>query len=160
MGPYLRAGSQLVRPARQLGPPQNRCEPPAWAAQLHTLVPAELIADVQVWRTAEGQLDLLCGLRLWHRRQRGASPQVALQPVLPVSSVCGWVYSPRLWSTTGNLAGMPGSPQIVEKLQSRGVSPLNVVDHDRSPTELRVLHPVERFDNFHTTCCCPSWELR
>jgi hypothetical protein len=27
-------------------------ETPAWAAQLHALVPAELIADIQVWRAA------------------------------------------------------------------------------------------------------------
>jgi conjugative relaxase-like TrwC/TraI family protein len=52
-GPYLDARSQLVA---QLADRVRRNtaagEAPAWAAQPHALVPAELIVDVQVWRAA------------------------------------------------------------------------------------------------------------
>jgi hypothetical protein len=51
-GPYLRARSQLVAELAE----QVRRNPggaaPAWAAQRHALVPAELIVDIQVWRAA------------------------------------------------------------------------------------------------------------
>jgi hypothetical protein len=51
-GPYLRARSQLVAELAD----QVRLHPAAatvaWAAQRHAPVPAELIADIQVWRAA------------------------------------------------------------------------------------------------------------
>src|SRR4029453_6167075 len=51
-GPYLNARSQLVAEladqVRRNAPP----EAPAWAAFGRALVPAELIADLQVWRAA------------------------------------------------------------------------------------------------------------
>jgi hypothetical protein len=50
-GPYLEARSDLV--AQLAGQVRlNGGEAPAWAAQLRALVPAELTADVQVWRAA------------------------------------------------------------------------------------------------------------
>jgi conjugative relaxase-like TrwC/TraI family protein len=51
-GPYLNARSDM---AAQLADDVRRnaaTDPPAWATQLHTLLSAELIADVQVWRAA------------------------------------------------------------------------------------------------------------
>jgi hypothetical protein len=49
-GPYLNARSQLVA---ELAVRRNAAaEAPAWAAQPHTPVPAELIADIRVWRAA------------------------------------------------------------------------------------------------------------
>jgi hypothetical protein len=51
-GPYLHARSDLV--AQLADEVRRNCtaDPPAWATRLHTLLPAELIADVQVWRAA------------------------------------------------------------------------------------------------------------
>jgi len=51
-GPYLEARSDLV--AQLAGQVRLNVggEAPAWAAQLRALVPAELMADVQVWRAA------------------------------------------------------------------------------------------------------------
>jgi hypothetical protein len=51
-GPYLDARSDLV--AQLADEVRRSCaaDPPAWATQRHTLLPAELIADVQVWRAA------------------------------------------------------------------------------------------------------------
>jgi hypothetical protein len=51
-GPYLDARSQLVTELADQVRLNAAGEAPAWAAQPHTLVPAELIADVQVWRAA------------------------------------------------------------------------------------------------------------
>ena len=50
-GPYLHARSHLVvQLADQVR--RNGGEAPAWAAQPHAPVPAELISDIQVWRAA------------------------------------------------------------------------------------------------------------
>ena len=51
-GPYLNARSQLVAELADQVRRNTAAEPPAWAAQPHTPVPAELIADMQVWRAA------------------------------------------------------------------------------------------------------------
>jgi UvrD-like helicase C-terminal domain len=51
-GPYLNARSQLVAELADQVRRNTTAEAPAWAAQPHTLVPAELIADLQVWRAA------------------------------------------------------------------------------------------------------------
>jgi len=51
-GPYLRARSQLVAQLAEQVRSNAATEAPAWAAQRHALVPAELIADIQMWRTA------------------------------------------------------------------------------------------------------------
>jgi hypothetical protein len=51
-GPYLNARSQLVAELADQVRRNAAAEAPAWAAQLHTPVPAELIADIQVWRAA------------------------------------------------------------------------------------------------------------
>jgi conjugative relaxase-like TrwC/TraI family protein len=50
--PYLAARSQLVAELADQARLSTEGETPAWAAQPHSLVPAELIADVQVWRAA------------------------------------------------------------------------------------------------------------
>jgi conjugative relaxase-like TrwC/TraI family protein len=55
-GPYLDARSQLVAELADQVRRNAAAEAPAWAAQPHTPVPAELIADVQVWRAAN-QID-------------------------------------------------------------------------------------------------------
>jgi hypothetical protein len=51
-GPYLHARSHLVAQLADQVRLNTAGEAQAWAAQLHTLVSAELIADVQVWRAA------------------------------------------------------------------------------------------------------------
>jgi AAA domain len=51
-GPYLHARSRLVAQLADQVRSNAEGEAPAWAAVRHTLVPAELIADVQVWRAA------------------------------------------------------------------------------------------------------------
>jgi conjugative relaxase-like TrwC/TraI family protein len=50
--PYLHARSQLVAELADQVRRNAAAEKPAWAAQLHGPVPAELIADIQVWRAA------------------------------------------------------------------------------------------------------------
>jgi hypothetical protein len=50
--PYLDARSELVAELADQVRLSTEGEAPAWAAQPHALVPAELIADVQVWRAA------------------------------------------------------------------------------------------------------------
>ena len=51
-GPYLNARSQLVAQLADQVRSNAAAEAPAWAAVGHALVPAELIADLQVWRAA------------------------------------------------------------------------------------------------------------
>jgi conjugative relaxase-like TrwC/TraI family protein len=51
-GPYLNARSHLVAELADQVRRNITGEAPAWAAQPHTPVPAELIADLQVWRAA------------------------------------------------------------------------------------------------------------
>ena len=51
-GPYLNARSQLVAELADQVRRNAAAETPPWAAQTHALVPAELIADLQVWRAA------------------------------------------------------------------------------------------------------------
>ena len=51
-GPYLKARSQLVAELADQVRGDAAGESPAWAAQPHVSVPAELIADIQVWRAA------------------------------------------------------------------------------------------------------------
>jgi hypothetical protein len=51
-GPYLNARSQLVAELADQVRLNAEAEAPAWAAQTPARVPAELIADVQVWRAA------------------------------------------------------------------------------------------------------------
>jgi hypothetical protein len=51
-GPYLNARSQLVAELADQVRRNAAAEAPAWAAQRHTPVPAELIAEIQVWRAA------------------------------------------------------------------------------------------------------------
>ena len=51
-GPYLQARADLVAQLADQVRLNTAGETPAWAAQPHPLVPAELIADIQVWRAA------------------------------------------------------------------------------------------------------------
>jgi AAA domain len=51
-GPYLRARSQLVHELAEQVRLNAAAEAPAWAVQAHTLVPAEMIAEIHVWRAA------------------------------------------------------------------------------------------------------------
>jgi hypothetical protein len=51
-GPYLNARSQLVAELTDQARRNAAAEAPAWAAQPYAPVPAELIADLQVWRAA------------------------------------------------------------------------------------------------------------
>ena len=51
-GPYLDARSQLVAQLADQVRTNAAAETPAWAAQRHAHMPAELIADMQVWRAA------------------------------------------------------------------------------------------------------------
>jgi conjugative relaxase-like TrwC/TraI family protein len=55
-GPYLAARSHLVAQLADQVRLTAEGEAPAWAAQPHALVPAELIAEIQVWRAAN-QID-------------------------------------------------------------------------------------------------------
>jgi hypothetical protein len=51
-GPYLHARSQLVAELADQVHGNTAAQKPAWATQRHGPVPAELIADIQVWRAA------------------------------------------------------------------------------------------------------------
>jgi hypothetical protein len=51
-GPYLEARSHLVAELADQVRRNGAGEAPVWAAQPHAPVPAELIADIQVWRAA------------------------------------------------------------------------------------------------------------
>jgi conjugative relaxase-like TrwC/TraI family protein len=51
-GPYLNARSHLVAQLADQTRTNSGAETPAWAAQRHAHIPAELIADIQVWRAA------------------------------------------------------------------------------------------------------------
>jgi conjugative relaxase-like TrwC/TraI family protein len=51
-GPYLNARSQLVAELADQVRRNTTADAPAWAAQRHTPVPAELVADLQGWRAA------------------------------------------------------------------------------------------------------------
>ena len=51
-GPYLAARSQLVTQLADQVRRNTAAETPSWAAHLHALLPAELIAELQVWRAA------------------------------------------------------------------------------------------------------------
>jgi hypothetical protein len=51
-GPYLDARSELVAELADQVRLSTEGEAPAWAAQPHALMPAKLIADIQVWRAA------------------------------------------------------------------------------------------------------------
>jgi hypothetical protein len=51
-GPYLNARSRLVAELADQVRRNAAAEAPPWTAQPHTPVPAELIADLQVWRAA------------------------------------------------------------------------------------------------------------
>ena len=51
-GPYLNARSQLVAQLADQVRGNAAAETPAWAAQHHALLSAELIAEIQVWRAA------------------------------------------------------------------------------------------------------------
>jgi hypothetical protein len=51
-GPYLTARSQLVAELADQVRGNAAAQKPAWAAQRHGPVPAELIAEIQVWRAA------------------------------------------------------------------------------------------------------------
>src|SRR5215218_1424299 len=50
--PYLNARSQLVTELANQVRRNAAAEAPAWAAKLHPHMPADLIADIQVWRAA------------------------------------------------------------------------------------------------------------
>ena len=52
MGPYLNARSDLVAQLADEVRRDAAADPPALATQMHTLLPAELVAEVQVWRAA------------------------------------------------------------------------------------------------------------
>jgi conjugative relaxase-like TrwC/TraI family protein len=51
-GPYLNARSQLVAQLADQVRGNAAADAPAWVAPRHALLPAELIADIQVWRAA------------------------------------------------------------------------------------------------------------
>jgi hypothetical protein len=77
-GPYLNARSQLVAKLADQIRRNTSAEAPAWGAQLQAPVPAELIADLQVWRAATqvdtsdlrptGPPQLNCAARAWQQR--------------------------------------------------------------------------------------------
>jgi hypothetical protein len=86
-GPYLHARSHLVAQLANQVRLNTAGEAQAWAAQLHTLVSAELIADVQVWRAAtsrswQQQLDNRLAARLPTQMGNGGncSPPKLLEP--------------------------------------------------------------------------------
>src|SRR4029453_2615183 len=51
-GPYMAARSRFIGALPDRAPPNAAGETPAWAAKRHAAVPAELIADMQIWRAA------------------------------------------------------------------------------------------------------------
>ena len=77
-GPYLDARSRLVAQLAAQVRINAAAEAPGWAAKSHAAVPAELIADIQVWRAATqvdssdlrptGPLQLGQATRAWQQR--------------------------------------------------------------------------------------------
>ena len=51
-GPYLQARSKLISDLADQVRINAAAETPAWAAQRYVPLPADLIADIQVWRAA------------------------------------------------------------------------------------------------------------
>ena len=76
-GPYLNARSQLVAELADQVHLNTSDEAPAWAAQRHASVPAELMADIQVWRAAT-QIDP-SDLRPTGPRQLGSAARIFQQ---------------------------------------------------------------------------------
>jgi hypothetical protein len=76
-GPYLNARSQLVAELADQVRSNAAADAPAWAAVRRALVPAELIADLQVWRAAS-QVDP-SDLRPTGRPQLGRAARIFQQ---------------------------------------------------------------------------------
>jgi conjugative relaxase-like TrwC/TraI family protein len=76
-GPYLNARSDLVAQLADEVRRNAAADPPAWATQLHTLLPAELIADVQIWRAASQMHP--CDLRPTGPSQLGGAARIFQQ---------------------------------------------------------------------------------
>jgi hypothetical protein len=76
-GAYLNARSDLVAQLADEVGRDAAADPPAWAAKQRVLVPAELVADIQVWRAAT-QVDP-CDLRLTGPSQRGGAARIVQQ---------------------------------------------------------------------------------
>ena len=96
-GPYLNARSQLVAQLADQVRRNAAGEAPAWAAQPHALVPAELIADVQVWRAAT-QVDP-SDLRPTGPPQLGHAARIFQQQLDKRLAAAGYPYRPAMAAT-------------------------------------------------------------
>jgi hypothetical protein len=113
MGPYLHARLDLVA---QLADEVRR----NWATQLHTLLPGELIADIQVWRAAT-QVDP-CDLRPTGPSQLGYAARIFQQQLNKQLAAPDTRTESRwrqlLASTTPSATADPFLPELEERLSN------------------------------------------
>jgi len=117
-GPYLDARSHLVAQLADQIRLNAAGEAPAWAAQPHALVPAKLIADIQIWRAAN-QIDP-SDLRPTGPPQHGRATRI-WQHQLDVRLAAAEIHTDQPWrqllatevpSTTAH----PFLPELEERL--------------------------------------------
>jgi hypothetical protein len=119
-GPYLHARSDLV--AQLADEVRRNCaaDPPAWATQLHTLLPGELIADIQVWRAAT-QVDP-CDLRPTGPSPHGYAARIFQQQLnkqlAAADTRTEWRWRQLLASTAPSATADPFLPELEERLSN------------------------------------------
>jgi hypothetical protein len=119
-GPYLNARSHLIAELAGQIRTNAAADAPAWAAKRHAPVPAELIADVQVWRAAThvdpsdlrptGPLQLGRGAQVWqlqlHKRLAAADSQP------------DWQWRQLLAAEVPKTIADPFLPELTERLSN------------------------------------------
>jgi hypothetical protein len=119
-GPYLNARSQLVAELADQVRRNAAAEAPAWAAQPHTPVPAELIAEVQVWRAAT-QVDP-SDLRPTGPPQLGYAARIVQQQLdkrLTAADTCAeWRWRQLLAAEVPGTTADPFLPELTERLSN------------------------------------------
>jgi conjugative relaxase-like TrwC/TraI family protein len=117
-GPYLRARSQLVAELADRVRLNPAAATPAWAAQRHAPVPAELIGDIQVWRAAT-QVDP-SDLRPTGPPQLGRAArvfQLQLDKRLAVTDTqTEWRWQQLLAAEVPSATADPFLPELAERL--------------------------------------------
>jgi hypothetical protein len=118
-GPYLDAQSHLVAQLADQVRLNAEGDAPAWAAQPHAPVPAELIADVQVWRAAT-QVDP-SDHRPTGPRQHGYAARIwqhRLGMRLAVDTHADWQWRQLLATETPTTTADPFLPELAERLSN------------------------------------------
>jgi conjugative relaxase-like TrwC/TraI family protein len=119
-GPYLNARSDLVAQLADQVRRNAAADPPAWATQLHTLLPAKLIADIRVWRAAT-QVDP-ADLRPTGPSQLGAATRI-FQQQLDLRLAAPDTNADRHWrqllaAEVPDATADPFLPELAERLNN------------------------------------------